>query len=205
MSIFLDNIFSIYGSSINKGMNKNDDDNNIQVSINNIENINVKDEVLTYYNYLAKISVTINILLIYFSNGQFNELSLIFTLDLYNKLSSELNNIKYEKNKDYELIRKSFLLSIQGLQQCVNQYSNMVSLEQNNQYLTEQNAILRDGDKLNEYLNELLSEKSLFPPQSFSLIAATLRAEYAEYIRLYGFPEGGIFDMDKLAVILSNL
>lgn len=205
MSVFLDNIFSIFGSSVNQGLNNNDDNNNENISINNIEDIQIKDEVLTYYNYLAKITLTINILLIYFSNAQYQELSLLFTIDLYNKLSVELNNIKYEEDINYENIRKSILLSIQGLQQTKTLYTNLVSLEQNNQWLMEQNSILHDRTKLNKYIQELLSEKSLFPPQSFTLIAATLRPEYAEYVRLYGFPESGIFDMEKLAVILQNI
>ena len=205
MSVFLDNIFSIFGSSVNEGLNNNDDNKNENISINNLENIQIKDEVLTYYNYLAKITLTINILMIYFSNAQYEELSLLFTIDLYNKLSVELNNIKYEQDINYENIRKSILLSIQGLQQTKTLYTNLVSLEQNNQWLMEQNSILHDTTKLNQYIQELLSERSLFPPQSFTLIAATLRPEYTEYIRLYGFPESGIFDMDKLAVILQNI
>jgi hypothetical protein len=205
MSVFLDNIYSIFGSSINQGLNNNDDNNNSNKSFFHIEDVQIKDEVLTYYNYLAKITLTINILLIYFSNAQYQELSLLLTIDLYNKLSVELNNIKYEEDINYENIRKSILLSVQGLQQTKTLYSNLVSLEQNNEWLTSQNSILHDRTKLNQYIQELLSERSLFPPQSFTLIAATLRPEYAEYIKLYGFPESGIFDMDKLSVILQNI
>jgi hypothetical protein len=132
-------------------------------------------------------------------------LSLLLTLDLYNKLSVELNNIKYEEDANYENIRKSILLSVQGLLQAKTLYTNLVSSQQNNQWLMEQNSILYDTTKLNQYIQQLMSERSLFPPQSFTLIAATLRPEYAEYIRLYGFPESGIFDMDRLAVILENI
>jgi hypothetical protein len=205
MSIFLDNIFSIFGSSVNQGLNNNDDNNNYNKLNFRLEDVQIKDEVLTYYNYLAKITLTINVLMIYFSNAQYEELSLLLTLDLYNKLSVELNNIKYEEDPIYENIRKSILLSVQGLLQAKTLYTNLVSSQQNNQWLMEQNSILYDRTKLNQYIQQLMSERSLFPPQSFTLIAATLRPEYAEYIKLYGFPESGIFDMDKLAVILENI
>jgi len=205
MSIFLDNIFSIFGSSVNQGLNNNDDNNNYNKLNFHLEDVQIKDEVLTYYNYLAKITLTINVLMIYFSNAQYEELSLLLTLDLYNKLSVELNNIKYEEDANYENIRKSILLSVQGLLQAKTLYTNLVSSQQNNQWLMEQNSILYDRTKLNQYIQQLMSERSLFPPQSFTLIAATLRPEYAEYIKLYGFPESGIFDMDKLAVILENI
>jgi hypothetical protein len=205
MSIFLDNIFSIFGSSVNQGLNNNDDNNNYNKLNFHLEDVQIKDEVLTYYNYLAKITLTINVLMIYFSNAQYEELSLLLTLDLYNKLSVELNNIKYEEDANYENIRKSILLSVQGLLQAKTLYTNLVSSQQNNQWLMEQNSILYDRTKLNEYIQQLMSERSLFPPQSFTLIAATLRPEYAEYIKLYGFPESGIFDMDRLAVILENI
>jgi hypothetical protein len=205
MSIFLDNIFSIFGSSVNQGLNNNDDNNNYNKLNFHLEDVQIKDEVLTYYNYLAKITLTINVLMIYFSNAQYEELSLLLTLDLYNKLSVELNNIKYEEDANYENIRKSILLSVQGLLQAKTLYTNLVSSQQNNQWLMEQNSILYDRTKLNQYIQQLMSERSLFPPQSFTLIAATLRPEYAEYIRLYGFPESGIFDMDRLAVILENI
>lgn len=204
MNISLDNLSSIFGSSVSTGLNENDKNTNEYISLNNI-NTSSDSEASYYYNSLAKISTTVNILLIYYSNGQFQELSHIFTVDLYNELSVELNNIKYEKDKDYEIIRKSILLSMQGLQQSLNQYFNILVLQQNNVLLEEENSILNDRDKLNEYIETLLSERSLFPPQSFSLIAATLRPEYAEYIRLYGFPEGGVFDMDKLAEIVKIL
>lgn len=204
MSISFDNIFSIFGTYSNSiGLNKNDDNTNENIPANKIKATESSD-VISYYNKLAKITNTINILLEYFSNGQFNLLSSILTVQLYNDLSVSLTNIKYELDNDYEIMRKSTIMSLQGLQQCMNQYSNMVKLQEDNALLLEENSILHDRNKLIQYINELFGQRTLFPDQEFTVIRATLRPEYTTYIQLYGFPEGGIFDVEKLADIIQN-
>jgi hypothetical protein len=37
------------------------------------------------------------------------------------------------------------------------------------------------------------------------VIPATAKPEYLQYIKLYGYPAGGIFEMEKLAPILREL
>jgi hypothetical protein len=198
MSISVNSIFSIFG--IYSELNKKDGNSNKYIPINNI--ITNGNNILSYYENLAKISTTINIMLIYFSNGQFKELSSIFTLEFYNNLSIELNNIKYEKDKNYEIIRNTVLLSLQGLWQCMNQYYNILFLTTENNYYSN---ILNNKDNLNKYVKSLLNEKTLFPDQTINTVAVTMKPEYIAYVKLYGFPEGGVFDSDKLAQILLNL
>jgi len=203
MSISFDNIFSIFGTySSSIGLIKNDDNTNNNIPLNKINVI--EGDVITYYNKLAKITSGINILLDYFSKGQFSLLSSVLTVENYNNLVINLANIKYELDNDYEIMRKSTIMSLQGLQQCVNQYSNMVMLQQENALLLEENSVLHDRAKLTDYLNQLLGQTRLFSDQEFTVIGATLRPEYAKYIELYGFPEGGIFDVEKLSYIIQN-
>jgi hypothetical protein len=45
----------------------------------------------------------------------------------------------------------------------------------------------------------------LFPDTDAVMKKATLKPQYAEYVRLYGFPEGGLFDMDRLGAIITQL
>ena len=214
MNLSLDNVFSLF--VINNFNKKNDHDKNTNIPANTfnitseatldsdlLNYYNKKSELLSYYNKLEKITKIINSMLIYFSKGEFDLLSSILTVDFYNNLSIELDDIQYEEDADYDSIRKSTILSLQGLRQCVNQYSNMIYLKEQNSLLLQQNSILYDKGKLKEYLNQFSG--MLFPEQSFTVIAATLRPEYAMYIQLHGFPEGGIFEVEKLATIIQNL
>jgi hypothetical protein len=58
-------------------------------------------------------------------------------------------------------------------------------------------------NKLREYIKGLSGSLSLFPDMYVTSIAATLKPEIAIYIQLYGFPEGGVFETDKLAFAIS--
>ena len=202
MSLSLDNVFSLFGIN---SINKSDDDKNENIPVNSFNTTSENSELLSYYSKLVKVSKTINSMLSYFSKGEFNLLSSVLTVDFYNSLSVELNNIKYETDDDYENMRKSIIFSLQGLQQSINQYSGILNLQEENSFLLQQNSILHDREKLNQYMNQLLGERTLFPDQTFTVIGATLRPEYAMYIQLYGFPEGGIFDVEKLATIIQIL
>ena len=59
--------------------------------------------------------------------------------------------------------------------------------------------------KLRDYVNNLKKNVSIFPEMNVTIIRAEIKPEYAEYIKLYGYPQGGIFDMDRLADILINM
>jgi hypothetical protein len=51
----------------------------------------------------------------------------------------------------------------------------------------------------------LNSRRTLFPETSIQVIAATVKPEYAQYIKRFGFPPGGVFEMDKLAMAMRDL
>ena len=69
----------------------------------------------------------------------------------------------------------------------------------------EAEDILYDTVRLKEFIANLNRQTAVFPDARITPIVATLKPEYAEYIRLYGYPESGVFDMDKLAKILKSL
>lgn len=65
---------------------------------------------------------------------------------------------------------------------------------------------LYDPVKLRAYIELMNQRRSLFDESKVKVtVSAKLKPEYAEYIRLYGYPEGSVFDMDKLAQIISRL
>ena len=71
--------------------------------------------------------------------------------------------------------------------------------------MTEKASILDDIEKLKEYINSLKKNMSLFPDIDITIVQAHIKSEYAEYIKLYGYPVGGVFDMDKLGEILIRM
>ena len=102
-------------------------------------------------------------------------------------------SIRYEKNETYA--------SYEQLRTLVNR-----SLE-----VIEQTIILESElqNQITTYKNELQSIKNptapLFELESAIKTVATIKPEYIKYIELYGIPEGGVFDTDKLAAIIESL
>jgi hypothetical protein len=49
-----------------------------------------------------------------------------------------------------------------------------------------------------------LGARSILPDSKVTIITAEIKAEYAEYIQMYGFPDGAVFEMDKLANAITS-
>ena len=71
--------------------------------------------------------------------------------------------------------------------------------------MSEKASILDDMVKLREYINSLKKNMSIFPNIEVTVVKAQIKPEYLEYIKLYGYPENSIFDMDKLGAILISM
>ena len=158
----------------------------------------------------AKLSVyvrTIRMLLDQYSKGHFYEVANVLTNVVYNRMSVQINNLAADANKysDYENIRMGTVSALQGLYQSILQYANLVDVEIKLDKAKECEEILNDPVKLEEYIKMLHGRRTLFKESKVQTIKATLKPEYAEYIRSYGFPEGGVFDMDKLALVCKRL
>lgn len=163
-------------------------------------NIVVTDENI--YKVLADYSVIIQKLLFDFSLGNFNQVTTILTLRYYQYLSVKLSQITFTDYPIYEQLRLSTKYSLQGLYKGIQQYNVLKSTQTNLQIMTEKASILDDMTKLKNYISSLKKNVALFPDMNITVARATIKEEYAEYIRLYGYPSNGIFDMDKLGLIL---
>ena len=163
--------------------------------------------IINMYKKLAAVVQTINTLMNEYYKGNFYAVANILTQNIYNKLSINLANLAVSANKyrDYETIRMSSTSSLGGLYQSVLQYSELVDTKAKLEISREHESILYDPVKLREYINKLNQNKRLFPDSNVKVVKATLKPEYAEYIKQYGFPEGGVFETDKLAGVLQKL
>lgn len=152
---------------------------------------------------------TINHLLSEFSMGNFTNVASKLTFDFYNSISKMLLEIKLDptKNPEYELVRNTISKSFQGLYQSVVMYSELLNGRDEIQRLEAKAVILSDIDLLKDYITTMHLNKraDLFPQANIQVPLLTLKPEYMEYIKLYGFPANAIFDVDKLGEIIVRL
>ena len=165
--------------------------------------INVGNEDI--YKVLADYASVIQNLLYQFSLGKFKDVSKTLNRKYYQYLSVKLSKISYIDYPIYEQLRRSIKYSLEGLFKSVEQYNRLLNTEGILKSTKERADILDDMVKLKEYINGLKKQSTIFPDMNITIIKAEIKPEYAEYIKLYGFPEGGIFDMDKLGAILISM
>jgi hypothetical protein len=92
---------------------------------------------------------------------------------------------------------------LQELQQAVFQSELLISANLQIAANKTKLAILDNVDELTIYLNNLRKTISnIFPESIVTISEITLKPQYQQYITLYGFPPGGVFEVDKLAAIM---
>ena len=156
---------------------------------------------------LASYINTIKILLDEFSKGNFYAVANILTRTTYDEMSKKLLSLAVSPKlfPDYEILRLTYTTAFEGLYQAIIQYSTMLDMQVKLDEYKKCCEILHDNDKLMEYIEMLKKRSTLFGEFSVQVKKATLKPQYAEYIKRHGFPEGGIFEMDKMADVLNDL
>lgn len=162
---------------------------------------------IAMYKKLSTYIESIRVIFEEYTKGRFFEVANILTQSVYKRYAVELNNLSADPNKyrEYEILRVSCVNSLHGMYQGIQQYATVIDLQNSLELSKDNEAILYDPVRLNAYIEDLNKPKLALPDSNVTTIAATLKPEYAEYILLYGYPEGGVFDMDKLAAILKRL
>jgi hypothetical protein len=162
--------------------------------------------ILGQYTKLSKIINAINILLVEFSLGHFELVTSVLNQDLYNNLALQLSAIKQNSKvyPDFENIRISTTHALAGLTQGIQQYILLKNTQSDLTTFKTKASILDDKTKLQDYINSLLGSRSILPDSKVTIITAEIKPEYVEYIQLYGFPEGAIFEMDKLSISVAS-
>lgn len=143
-------------------------------------------------------------------------------LILNNYISGDIDDELYTKNNLLNISNKIFLLKKTNYKH----YNSILELLHNNitsiyrgyiYYLDnkelnnglklckEKVDILENTDKLKEYLEKLQKNIILFETESSLNVAASVKEEYLIYIQRYGFPNDGVFDMELLRGILSEI
>lgn len=174
-------------------------------------------QVVDLYSKLAVYMSAIQKLNSEYELGHLEVVSSLLTQSMYEKLSTALKNLQYAapgggpllpQFQNYENIRKSVGNLLGGLYQAVQQYGILETTKKKLAIDAANAAILLDPVKLREYIqnyNKNLRSREVFPKLHISSAMAVLKPQYSIYISLYGFPEGGIWDMDKLGAILLEM
>ena len=156
---------------------------------------------LQLYTVLAESIGIFNNLMTNFAAGNFQYVASNLTMIKYNNLSVIMSRLTQDSQNfpDYEIIRTTLNNSLKGLLQSVNQYITLQNTQSELAVTKEKAAILTDMKLLQEYLNDLKNTTTALPSSNVTVVAAQIKSEYALYIKLYGYPTNGIFDIDKLA------
>ena len=162
---------------------------------------------LALYNKLSVYVRTIRTLLSEYAKGNFYTVANILTDTVYKKMSQDLLGLAANPQKfmDYENLRLANTSALEGLYQSIIQHSNLVDTEVKLEKAKEFELILKDPERLKEYIKMLQGRTMLFTDSAVQIKPATLKPEYAQYIKRFGFPEGGVFEMDKLAMAMNDL
>lgn len=160
---------------------------------------------LGYYTNLANALTAINQLISDFSVGNFNGVTNFLTLAKYNQLSLIFNGLQKNATKygDYEKLRVNIVRTIQGLMQTIQLYLKLGNMQNELTACQATASILTDMAKLQDYIETLKGSRQLFPDSNITVISATIKPQYSEYIKRFGYPASGIFEVDKLSECIN--
>lgn len=127
------------------------------------------------------------------------------TRSFYQEISIQLSSTKYLEDELANKYRFFISNTLDAVQQGLLNYiecSNKDLLL--NQY-KQKSEILDDNDKLVQYLESRKRRATIFPERTVTVPVATLKPQYAEYIKRYGVPDGLRFDGIRMREIVSEL
>lgn len=173
-----------------------------------ITDLDYKNRALVdMYKKLSDYVNAIRKLLDLFASGHFFEVASVLTESVYNSMCIDLNSMAVDpiQYPEFENLRLAQVKTLQGLYQGVKQYADLVNTQIALSSANECCDTLRDPVKLKEYIDMMRNNSRVFPDSSVTVKKATLKPQYAEYIKLFGYPEGGNFDPDKMAQVIKMM
>jgi hypothetical protein len=179
------------------------------------------DAVRDFYRFqllYTKVINTLNVLLGYYSIGDFYNLNTLLTEarknilinnistdNYYNESITNLKDFVYDSTI-FSLYQKETLNTLNGLMASIEQYQYNITLYTENDLLTKKAAIL-DDDYLAvlDYIKRKKLDLIPFTEVQMFQIDLELKPWYTKYLQLYGPPTNGVFDLTLLAEIVNTL
>ena len=143
------------------------------------------------------------------TEGNLIDVALNINNDDVFKMTQEValdQDFNYEKNS--RLVTKYRDLSnklVDMLKQAITEYIKIKNLQDQNTELLTFKEILQDREKLLEYISEIQTTSYLFSASATYSQNLQIKRWYEVYLERHGPPGDGVFESDKLAVIVEEL
>jgi len=165
-------------------------------------------ELILIKNLLnSKFAIDIQNVIKYYYSGDFNEVLHLLSKEKLQNLTNLLYSYKKSSVQypTYEKVRLLLKLYLEGLTKCITQFLELVDMKIVLTKCEERCQILDNMEKLQEYIDKLNRTVNLFDSAPVNVIEAKILPEHAAYLRMYGYPVGGIFDAELLNAIKLEL
>jgi hypothetical protein len=171
----------------------------------NIVNLAGTGDLTIFEDLYSRIMTDMLTLMREFIKGNNEYVKENLTRRYYEDTMIKLSDVKYNNSSTITKFRFFLNDTIDTLQQGLLNYiecSNKDLLI--NQY-RQKAEILDDNDKLVQYLESRKRRATIFADKTVTVPVATLKPQYAEYIKRYGVPEGLRFDGGRMREIVAEL
>jgi hypothetical protein len=191
------------------------------VNNNGTGGVNI-EAVRDFYRFqllYTKVINTLNVLLGYYTIGDFDNLNILLTeakknllltgitttSNYYSDAITNLEGFMYDSTI-FELYKKQTINTLNGLMASIEQYQYNIDLYTKNVALEEKAKIL-DSDYLVilEYIKKKQLDLIPFTEVQMFQIDLELKPWYTQYLQQYGPPTNGVFDLTLLAGIVNTL
>jgi len=181
--------------------------NNSLIMRYNPENSTCYELILIKNLLNSEFAIYIQNVIKHYYNGNFNEVLRLLSKEKLQNLTNLLYSYKKSSIQypTYEKVRLLLKLYLEGLTKCIEQFLDITNIKIALSECEERCKILDDMTKLQEYIDKLNSTMSLFKTEPVSVAAVKILPEHATYLRMYGYPVGGIFDTELLNAIKLEL
>ena len=129
-------------------------------------------------------------------------------LDEYLRLGSSILNKSSASNPQLKGIYSFFYSTVQGVFSSKTNQDNCENLEREVIMLREHYEILKDPEKLTEYINNMsrMASMRVFPDTETQSTTAQIKPLYRIYFERHGIPDANHpFDLEKMAIIEREL
>ena len=194
-------------SKKNSNLTDNSDNSSVVYYNLNPETRNSNEFILIQNLLKSEFAIDIQNVIKYYYNGQFSEVLKILTKVRLEYLLNILYSYKksYNEYPTYENIRLLLKYYLEGLTKSIDQFLEISNLKIALSECEEHSKILDDMTKLQEYIDKLNRTMNLFKTEPVCVAAVKILPEHATYLRMYGYPVGGIFDIELLNAIKLEL
>jgi hypothetical protein len=185
---------------------------------------NEHDTLLREFNRFKElydiVITSLNSYLNYFRDASFNDLTTVFTQEVYTSLASLIvtkfgTELNYSNILSYDIVYDSGLFThykensykiLDGLNRAIELYRENRNQEIKILTCEEKVKILEDIELLTEYLKKKnMGMKSLAVSATLTFDNIMIKPQYEVYFERHGPPQEGVFDTEKLAVIIKEL